>query len=67
MGSVLDVIADSCSSVDSMSELASAPTTAATRARYRRILRFAARYIVQTWWYELVLPRVGFAKVVARG
>ena len=38
-----------------------------TRARYRRILRFAARYIIQTWWYELVLPRVGFAKVVARG
>lgn len=38
-----------------------------TRARYRRILRFAARYIVQTWWYELVLARFGFAKVVARG
>lgn len=38
-----------------------------TRARYRRILRFAARYIVQTWWFELVLARFGFAKVVARG
>lgn len=38
-----------------------------TRARYRRILRFAARYIIQTWWYELVLARLGFAKVVARG
>lgn len=38
-----------------------------TRARYRRIMRFAARYIVQTWWYELVLARFGFAKVVARG
>lgn len=38
-----------------------------TRARYRRILRFAARYIIQTWWYELVLARFGFAKVVARG
>lgn len=38
-----------------------------TRARYRRILRFAARYIIQTWWFELVLPRFGFAKVVARG
>ena len=23
------------------------------RARYRRILRFAARYMVQAWWYEL--------------
>ncbi|MFE5672589.1 ABC1 kinase family protein [Agromyces sp. NPDC056523] len=38
-----------------------------TRARYRRILRFAARYIAQTWWYELVLPRIGFGKVAARG
>ncbi|MDQ1529817.1 MAG: hypothetical protein QOH77_1607, partial [Actinomycetota bacterium] len=28
------------------------------RARYRRILRFAARYLLQTWWYELFLPRV---------
>ena len=45
----------------------STPDVGNTRARYRRILRFAARYIVQTWWYELVLPRVGFAKVVARG
>ena len=24
------------------------------RARYRRILRFAARYLAQTWWFELV-------------
>lgn len=38
-----------------------------TRARYRRILRFAARYIIQTWWFELVLPRFGLAKFVARG
>lgn len=38
-----------------------------TRARYRRILRFAARYIVQTWWFELILPRLGLAKFVARG
>lgn len=27
------------------------------RARYRRITRFAARFLLQTWWYELVLPR----------
>lgn len=32
-------------------------------ARYRRILRFAARYIVEMWWYELVLPRIGFAQL----
>lgn len=38
-----------------------------TRARYRRILRFAARYIIQTWWYELVLPRFGLSTFVARG
>ncbi|WP_292719535.1 AarF/UbiB family protein [Microbacterium sp. 13-71-7] len=33
------------------------------RARYRRILGFAARVLVQTWWFELVLPRIGFARV----
>jgi predicted unusual protein kinase regulating ubiquinone biosynthesis (AarF/ABC1/UbiB family) len=37
------------------------------RARYRRILRFAARYLVQTWWYELVLPRIGLERLAARG
>ncbi|MDR5691385.1 ABC1 kinase family protein [Agromyces indicus] len=43
------------------------PDVGNTRARYRRILRFAARYIVQTWWYELVLTRFGLTKFVARG
>ncbi|WP_438352718.1 ABC1 kinase family protein [Microbacterium sp. CJ88] len=33
------------------------------RARYRRILRFAARYLVQAWWYELFLPRIGLAAI----
>lgn len=37
------------------------------RARYRRITRFAARYLVQAWWYELFLPRLGLAKFSARG
>ena len=36
------------------------------RARSRRILWFAARYLAQTWWYELFLPRVGLARVAAR-
>ncbi len=36
------------------------------RARYRRIMRFAARYLVQAWWYELFLPRVGLARLSAR-
>lgn len=37
------------------------------RARRRRILRFAARYLVQAWWYELLLPRVGLGRLSARG
>ena len=37
------------------------------RARSRRILRFAARYLAQAWWYELLLPRIGLARVAARG
>ena len=37
------------------------------RARYRRILRFAARYMVQAWWYELLLPRIGLSRLAARG
>ena len=37
------------------------------RARYRRILLFAARYIVQEWWFELVLPRFGLARMARRG
>lgn len=38
----------------------------AMRARYRRIMRFATRYLVQTWWYELVLPRLGLSRIAAR-
>lgn len=37
------------------------------RARYRRILRFAALYMVQAWWFELTLPRLGLANLAARG
>ncbi|GAA4166392.1 AarF/ABC1/UbiB kinase family protein [Gryllotalpicola daejeonensis] len=37
------------------------------RARYRRILRFAATYLVQTWWFELVLPRLGLERLSDRG
>ena len=37
------------------------------RARSRRILRFAARYLAQAWWYELFLPRIGLARFAARG
>lgn len=37
-----------------------------TRARYRRILRFAAWHLTVTWWYELFLPRIGFGAVAER-
>ena len=43
------------------------PDVGATRARYRRILRFAARHLVSMWWFEIVLPRFGMARVAARG
>lgn len=43
------------------------PDGRAARARYRRILRFAARHLAQAWWFELVLPRFGLARVAARG
>jgi predicted unusual protein kinase regulating ubiquinone biosynthesis (AarF/ABC1/UbiB family) len=36
------------------------------RARTRRILRFAARALVQSWWYELFLPRLGLARLAER-
>lgn len=30
------------------------------RARYRRIVGFASRTILGEWWFEVVLPRIGF-------
>lgn len=47
------------------------PTVAASqagnpRARYRRILRFAAWNLTVTWFFELFLPRVGLAKIAER-
>jgi predicted unusual protein kinase regulating ubiquinone biosynthesis (AarF/ABC1/UbiB family) len=36
------------------------------RTRYRRIIRFAARYLVQAWWFELLLPRIGLGRLAAR-
>lgn len=43
----------------------SAPATA-HRRRYRRILRFAAFVLVQQWWYELTLPRLGLRRITER-
>jgi predicted unusual protein kinase regulating ubiquinone biosynthesis (AarF/ABC1/UbiB family) len=36
------------------------------RVRYRRIMRFAAAALAQTWWFELVLPRLGLGRLAAR-
>ncbi|MFB6608884.1 ABC1 kinase family protein [Agromyces sp. NPDC056379] len=38
----------------------------ARRARSRRILTFAARRLVQLWWFELALPKLGLAGVAER-
>ncbi|MBJ7433285.1 MAG: AarF/ABC1/UbiB kinase family protein [Microbacteriaceae bacterium] len=35
------------------------------KSRYRRILRFAAWALIQTWWFELVLPKFGLKGWVA--
>jgi predicted unusual protein kinase regulating ubiquinone biosynthesis (AarF/ABC1/UbiB family) len=42
-------------------------TSRASKARYRRITRFAALFLAQAWWFELVLPRIGLRKYAARG
>ena len=39
----------------------------ALEARYRRILRFAAAALAQTWWFEIALPKFGLTKFAARG
>lgn len=39
------------------------PVAGDIRARYRRILRFAAWHLAATWWFELVLPRVGMRRI----
>ncbi|MFS0853269.1 ABC1 kinase family protein [Microbacterium sp. 179-I 3D4 NHS] len=43
-----------------------APGQSAHRARYRRIVSFAAREFVKIWWFELVLPRFGMGGVADR-
>jgi len=43
-----------------------APAQSAHRARYRRIISFAAREFVKIWWFELVLPRFGMSGISER-
>ena len=50
-----------------MTDALPGPAGTAHRARYRRILAFAARVFVQVWWFELVLPRLGLTRVADRG
>ncbi|MDE0573632.1 AarF/UbiB family protein [Demequina sp. B12] len=35
----------------------------ANKARYRRILRFAARHLVATWWFDIMLPSIGLGSI----
>ncbi|UFS59659.1 ABC1 kinase family protein [Subtercola endophyticus] len=42
------------------------PGAVNARARYRRILRFAAWNLAVTWWYELLLPRIGLTRIAER-
>ncbi|MEY3934318.1 MAG: hypothetical protein RLZZ606_917 [Actinomycetota bacterium] len=39
----------------------------ALKSRYRRIMRFSTHVLVQSWWYELALPSLGFGKITSRG
>lgn len=41
-------------------------TDGAHRARSRRILGFAARHLVQLWWYEFVLPKLALGGIADR-
>jgi predicted unusual protein kinase regulating ubiquinone biosynthesis (AarF/ABC1/UbiB family) len=42
------------------------PRTKRARARYRRILRFAGWNLGLTWFFELLLPRIGLTKLAER-
>ncbi len=42
------------------------PDVVSGRARYRRILRFAARHLAVTWWYEILLPTIGLRRIAER-
>lgn len=50
-----------------MADALPGPDGTVHRARYRRILAFAARVFVQVWWFELVLPRIGLIRLADRG
>jgi predicted unusual protein kinase regulating ubiquinone biosynthesis (AarF/ABC1/UbiB family) len=41
-------------------------TEKALEARYRRILRFAALLLAQSWWFEIFLPQIGLGSLGSR-
>lgn len=41
-------------------------SSGAHKARYRRIIWFAARELFGIWWFDLFLPRIGFRAVAER-
>jgi len=45
---------------------AASPASSASRVRYRRILRFASGVLIQLWWFELALPRLGLRRLALR-
>ncbi|MGO4806359.1 ABC1 kinase family protein [Arthrobacter sp. 2MCAF15] len=51
---------------DSRDRAAPVPGAGNHRARYRRILRFAAWHLAVTWWFELLLPRIGLVRIAER-
>lgn len=36
------------------------------RVRYNRIIRFATRVMISTWWFDVVLPRIGLRRYSLR-
>lgn len=46
-----------------MPEIESTANSPALRARYRRIVRFAALALAQSWWYEIALPQLGLGRI----
>lgn len=46
--------------------MSSAPSDPVLRGRYRRIMRFATPVLIASWWYEIVLPRLGLARIADR-
>ncbi|MGP5654139.1 ABC1 kinase family protein [Candidatus Corynebacterium faecigallinarum] len=50
-----------------MSEQQGRPNRRHLRARYRRIMVFGMVLMLQTWWFDLFLPRIGLRKLSRRG